>query len=195
MWWHFQPPLEITKLIPGSCDGSPADRPVTVYMKLYHLQSAATKYTKSCDLQLQMQCTPSHMICSYRYMKSVDLPSVATVYIKSHELQSATCGLQPMVCNLWSAACGLQPAGAKWDGSSPSWEDMWHAIKAVWASKWNSRAVSSLSKAGLHHQDLQMSVLCQPVVPAQYAFVAHTTNPVTGLLHHPPSPSLLQLSK
>ncbi len=99
-------------------------------------------------------------------MKSVDLPSAATVYIKSH---------------------GLQPAGIKWDGSSPSWEKMWHAIKAVWASKWNSRAVSSLSKAGLQQQDLQMAVLCQPVVPAQYAFVAHTTNPVTGLLHYLPS--------
>lgn len=59
---------------------------------------------------------------------------------------------------------------------------MWRAIKAVWASKWNSRAVSSLRKASLQHQDLQMAVLCQPVVSAQYAFVAHTTNPVTGLI-------------
>ena len=66
---------------------------------------------------------------------------------------------------------------------------MWHAIKAVWASKWNTRAVLSLRKAGLQHHDLQMAVLCQPVVPAQYAFVAHTTNPVTGLLHPPPPPS------
>ena len=57
---------------------------------------------------------------------------------------------------------------------------MWLAIKAVWASKWNSRAVSSLRKAGLQHQHLQMAVLCQPVIAAQYAFVAHTTNPVTG---------------
>lgn len=47
--------------------------------------------------------------------------------------------------------------------------------------------MSSLSKAGLQQQDLQMAVLCQPVVPAQYAFVAHTTNPVTGLLHYLPS--------
>ena len=73
-------------------------------------------------------------------------------------------------------------AGISWSGSSPSWEDMWQAIKAVWASKWNSRAVSSLRKAGLRHQDLQMAVLCQPLISPQYAFVAHTTNPITGLL-------------
>lgn len=40
--------------------------------------------------------------------------------------------------------------------------------------------MSSLHKAGLQHAHLQMAVLCQPVIPAQYAFVAHTTNPVTG---------------
>lgn len=73
-------------------------------------------------------------------------------------------------------------AGIYWDGSSPSWEDMWRAIKAVWGSKWNSRAVSSLRKAGLRHQDLQMAVLCQHVISPHYAFVAHTTHPITGLL-------------
>ena len=75
---------------------------------------------------------------------------------------------------------GPPPAGLEWDGCQPSWKDIWRAIKAVWASKWNSRAVSSLRKAGLQHEHLQMAVLCQSVIPAKYAFVAHTTNPVTG---------------
>ena len=38
----------------------------------------------------------------------------------------------------------------------------------------------SLRRAGLPHGALQMAVLCQEVVPARYAFVAHTTNPTTG---------------
>ena len=75
-----------------------------------------------------------------------------------------------------SAGC----AGIPWDGSNPSWDSMWQSVQAVWASKWNARAVSSLHKAGLLHRDLQMAVLCQAVVPAGYSFVAHTTNPITG---------------
>ncbi len=38
----------------------------------------------------------------------------------------------------------------------------------------------SLRRAGLSHGALQMAVLCQEVAAAQYAFVAHTTNPTTG---------------
>ena len=73
-------------------------------------------------------------------------------------------------------------AGIDWDGSNPSWDSMWAGIKAVWASRWNMRALSSLQKAGLQHKDLQMAVLCQPLIPAQYAFVAHTVDPTTGQL-------------
>lgn len=69
----------------------------------------------------------------------------------------------------------------QWNNEQPSWNDMWRCIKAVWASKWNARAVSSLRKAGLQHKDLQMAVLCQRVIPAKYAFVAHTTHPTTGV--------------
>ena len=50
----------------------------------------------------------------------------------------------------------------------------------MWASKWNERAFTACLKAGLKHDDLSMAVLCQAVVPARYAFVIHTTNPVTG---------------
>ena len=88
---------------------------------------------------------------------------------------------------LLSMLAPLLAAGMEWDGSQPSQDNIWHAIKAVWASKWNSRAVSSLRKAGLQHGHLQMAVLCQPVIPAKYAFVAHTINPVTGA----PPPCLL----
>lgn len=61
-----------------------------------------------------------------------------------------------------------------------AWSRSWSAIKAVWASKWNERAVSSMRKAGLEHGELQMAVLCQPVIPAQFAFVVHTRHPTLG---------------
>ena len=70
-----------------------------------------------------------------------------------------------------------------WSGAQ--WEGTWAAIRRVWASKWNDRAVLSLRRAGLPHAALQMAVLAQEVVPAQYAFVAHTTNPLTGALAPP----------
>lgn len=69
-------------------------------------------------------------------------------------------------------------AGIPW--AEHQWDGTWSAIKKVWASKWNDRAVLSLRRAGLSHALLQMAVLCQQVVPAQYAFVAHTTHPTTG---------------
>lgn len=54
------------------------------------------------------------------------------------------------------------------------------AAKAVWASKWGERAAYSRNAAGVPHSALQMAVLVQKVVNSQYAFVVHTTNPVTG---------------
>lgn len=69
-------------------------------------------------------------------------------------------------------------AGMAW--AEGQWEGTWAAVKAVWASKWNERAVLSLRRAGLSHAALQMAVLCQEVVPAAYAFVAHTIHPTTG---------------
>ena len=47
----------------------------------------------------------------------------------------------------------------------------------MWASKWNDRAFVSLRNVGIDHSDLRMSVLAQPVVNADYAFVIHTVNP------------------
>jgi alpha-glucan,water dikinase len=60
------------------------------------------------------------------------------------------------------------------------WEQAWHAIRRVWASKWNDRAYLSRRARGIPHDSLQMAVLIQEVVPAEYAFVIHTANPLTG---------------
>jgi len=53
-------------------------------------------------------------------------------------------------------------------------------IKQVWASKWNERAYFSRLARGFPHDAVQMAVLIQEVIPAEYAFVLHTVNPLNG---------------
>jgi alpha-glucan,water dikinase len=60
------------------------------------------------------------------------------------------------------------------------WEQAWTAIRRVWASKWNDRAYLSRRARGVPHDGLLMAVLIQQVVEADYAFVIHTANPLTG---------------
>jgi alpha-glucan, water dikinase len=59
-------------------------------------------------------------------------------------------------------------------------ESAWDAVKGVWASKWTERAYLSRRVCGIAEGDLFMGVLCMDVVPAEYAFVLHTTDPVSG---------------
>lgn len=61
-----------------------------------------------------------------------------------------------------------------------AWELAWKAICDVWASKWNERAFVSMRNRGLDHNNLRMSVLVQPVINADHAFVIHTVNPSTN---------------
>ncbi|KAL3137438.1 COP9 signalosome complex subunit 8 [Trebouxia sp. C0010 RCD-2024] len=82
-------------------------------------------------------------------------------------VRAALQALQPDAQLQNQVKAAFQQSGLQWDGSNPSWQDMWRAITAVWASKWNVRAHSSMRKAGLQHHHLQMAVLCQPVIPAQ----------------------------
>jgi len=53
-------------------------------------------------------------------------------------------------------------------------------VKQVWASLWNDRAYFSRETRGWPHTAVQMAVLIQEVVEAEYAFVLHTVNPFTG---------------
>jgi alpha-glucan,water dikinase len=54
------------------------------------------------------------------------------------------------------------------------------AIKSVWASKFNERAYIATSKVGISLNDIRMAVLCQKIIPAEYAYVIHTKNPSTN---------------
>lgn len=74
----------------------------------------------------------------------------------------------------WSSGPGLPRLDDK------DWQPAWHAIKEVWASQWNDRALVSMRRAGLDPACLRMAILCQATLPAHYAFVSHTCNPLTG---------------
>lgn len=56
----------------------------------------------------------------------------------------------------------------------------WAAVKGVWASIWNERAHLARRKLRLNVDNVDMAVLCQKVIDADYAYVIHTTNPLTG---------------
>ena len=71
----------------------------------------------------------------------------------------------------------MKSSGLEWPAD---WEDTWTNIKRVWASKWNERATLSRRAYSIAHEDLFMAVLIQQVVEAEYAFVIHTVNPITG---------------
>jgi len=59
-------------------------------------------------------------------------------------------------------------------------QKVWSCIKHVWASKWTERAYLSRKANGIPHDEMFMSVLVQQVVEAEYAFVVHTANPLSG---------------
>eukprot|EP00386_Alphamonas_edax_P002220 GDKI01006661.1.p1 GENE.GDKI01006661.1~~GDKI01006661.1.p1 ORF type:complete len:275 (+),score=109.97 GDKI01006661.1:46-825(+) len=58
------------------------------------------------------------------------------------------------------------------------WPSVWRCVKRVLASKWNDRAWLSRRQNGMAETDIKMAVLLQQVVPATYAFVMHTNNPL-----------------
>lgn len=72
---------------------------------------------------------------------------------------------------------GVAPAGSL--AAPTAWTQLWAAICGVWASKWTERAWLSRRARGVAEGDLYMACLLQQVVPAQYAFVLHTADPLT----------------
>ena len=59
-------------------------------------------------------------------------------------------------------------------------KEAFNAIKSVWASKFNERVYIATSKVGITLYDIKMSVLCQKIIPAEYAYVIHTKNPMNN---------------
>jgi len=74
----------------------------------------------------------------------------------------------------------LKANGIAAPNNENAWQEAFRSLKAVWASKYNERAYTSTKRVGLSFDDITMAVLVQKVVQAKYAFVIHTTNPMTG---------------
>ena len=74
---------------------------------------------------------------------------------------------------------GIVPKDQK-DDTNDVWNYIWKSICFVWASKWNDRAWLSRKAQNISEDALYMSVLMQNMVPAKYAFVLHTADPLTG---------------
>jgi len=64
--------------------------------------------------------------------------------------------------------------------ATPDWAKASERIKQVWASKWNDRAYFSRQARKFPHDAVQMAVLIQEVIEAEFAFVIHTVNPFNG---------------
>mmetsp|Transcript_7821 Transcript_7821/g.13107 ORF Transcript_7821/g.13107 Transcript_7821/m.13107 type:complete len:574 (-) Transcript_7821:376-2097(-) len=63
---------------------------------------------------------------------------------------------------------------------SQDFEQAWFTIKRVWASKFNERAFLATKKLSVNLNQIFMAVLVQRIVPAEYAYVIHTTNPTNS---------------
>ena len=59
-------------------------------------------------------------------------------------------------------------------------EAAWKGLKRVWASKFNERAFLATKKIGISLHNVYMAVLVQRIIPSEYAFVVHTSNPTNG---------------
>jgi len=94
-----------------------------------------------------------------------------------HELRGTVTGLKAPDEMVSALRLVMEQAGLPWP---EDWQRAWRCIKAVWGSKWNQRAYLSRRARKTPHKDLFMAVLIQEVVEADYSFVIHTVNPVTG---------------
>jgi alpha-glucan,water dikinase len=118
----------------------------------------------------------SQVSCRYRDLLS-SLEEAASIPEVLSAVRSCVLGLQAPPELVSSLRIVMEEAGLGWPDD---WEAAWTCIKKVWASKWNERAFYSRRNWGIPHDAIYMSVLIQRVIKADYAFVIHTTNPITG---------------
>lgn len=91
--------------------------------------------------------------------------------------------LREVVLRLEAPAAFREALGEVWEQAGlpkEEWSSVWRALCRVWGAKWNDRAYYSRRALGIAHEDLMLAVLIQQVVQAEYAFVIHTVNPLTG---------------
>jgi alpha-glucan,water dikinase len=103
-------------------------------------------------------------------------------FTKLGDIRETILQLRPPLQLINGLKAKMQSAKMPWPGDEGEkrWQQAWMAIKKVWASKWNERAYFSARKVKVEHNDLCMAVLVQEIINADYAFVIHTTNPLSG---------------
>ncbi|XP_057975075.1 alpha-glucan water dikinase 2 isoform X2 [Malania oleifera] len=115
------------------------------------------------------------IFCSYKLVHNGD-------HSKLKVIQEAVLQLKAPSCLVYELKSKMRSSRIPWPGDEGEerWNCAWQAIKKVWASKWNERAYVCCKKANMNHGNLCMAVLIQEIITADYAFVVHTRNPLTG---------------
>ena len=131
------------------------------------------------------------------YQKVLDDPSNAAAKQSISDLAAALdepdakadVGVPPQVQQLRNTIrTGLSPPvsllnelnAVEWINGATTPDDLFDGCAAVWGSVFNDRAWLSRRTMGIPESSLQMSVLVQELIPATYAFVLHTADPITG---------------
>ncbi|KAA8528379.1 hypothetical protein F0562_035734 [Nyssa sinensis] len=101
---------------------------------------------------------------------------------KLRVIQETVLQMKAPPCLILELKSKMKSSRIPWPGDEGEerWNQAWQAIKKVWASKWNERAYISCRKAHMNHGNLCMAVLIQQIINADYAFVIHTKNPLSG---------------
>lgn len=115
------------------------------------------------------------------------ITDLAAALAKNRDTGHGGHGVPPQVQQLKNTIrTGLAPpAGLMDELNAVEWVDESHqalfdGCTAVWGSVYNDRAWLSRRTMGIADEDLHMSVLVQELVPATYAFVLHTADPISG---------------
>ncbi len=123
---------------------------------------------------------PNNQASAHRHQELVDhLARASQVEIPTtlSAMREVVVGLVPPRGLEAALRVAMAAATIPWPAPFP---EVWSGITRVWASKWNERAYVSRRAQGIPDASLLMAVLVQEVVAADYAFVIHTANPITG---------------
>ena len=116
--------------------------------------------------------------------KNLDVAVLAIAAAKSaSERREALASAREIIATQLMCPKGLEvelTKAAKTLSHKADMEDVWDAVCGVWASKWTERAWLSRKACGIPDADLNVAVLLMELVDAEYAFVLHTANPMTG---------------
>ncbi|MBI5445408.1 MAG: hypothetical protein HY900_29865 [Deltaproteobacteria bacterium] len=120
---------------------------------------------------------PANAEAATRYRAAVERLGDAHYRAGLEELKEIVLSLVPPDALMRSLRQAMAEASLAWPRGD---RDLWTCILRVWASRWNERAYLSRRALGIPHEEIDMAVLVQEVVEADYSFILHTADPSTG---------------